>query len=364
MSDDLLTLGAGEGSANEAIKLRTDYLRGTIARELDAPGGSLGEDSQQLIKFHGSYQQENRDNRRARKAAGLEIEHAFMVRSRIPGGVLTAQQYLAHDEIAARYGNSTLRLTTRQGIQLHGVVKRDLKPTIRAINDALLDTLAACGDVNRNVMACPAPACTAAHAQSQDYARKIAAHLLPKTRAYHEIWLDGEKVEGPEEEPIYGSTYLPRKFKIAVASPGDNCVDAYTQDIGFVAEAVAEELAGFTVLAGGGMGSTHGKKETYPRLGTPLCFARPHEVLEIAETIVTIQRDYGDRKNRKHARMKYLIEEYGIDWFRSELEHRLGRDVEDPHAATFDGVDDHLGWHDQAGGHLYLGIYVENGRVA
>jgi sulfite reductase (ferredoxin) len=363
MSNDLLTLGAGEGSANEAIKLRTDHLRGTIAEELAAPGGSLGEDSQQLIKFHGSYQQENRDERRARKAAGLEIEHAFMVRSRIPGGVLTAQQYLAHDDLAAQYGNTTLRLTTRQGIQLHGVVKRDLKPTIRAINDALLDTLAACGDVNRNVMACPAPACTGAHAQTQDYARKIAAHLTPKTRAYHEIWLDGEKIEGPDDEPIYGSTYLPRKFKIAVASPGDNCVDVYTQDIGFVAETAGEDLAGFTVLAGGGMGSTHGKKETYPRLATPLCFARPHEVLEIAEAIVTIQRDYGDRKNRKHARMKYVIEELGIDWFRTELEDRFGRSVEDPHAAIFDGVEDHLGWHEQRDGTLYVGIYVENGRV-
>jgi sulfite reductase (ferredoxin) len=351
-------------SDNEAIKLRSNHLRGTLAEELDAPNGSLGEDSQQLIKFHGSYQQENRDDRRARKAAGLEIEHAFMVRSRVPGGVLTAEQYLVHDELAAQYGNATLRLTTRQGIQLHGVVKRDLKPAIRAINDALLDTLAACGDVNRNVMACPAPACNAAHEETQTYAHKIAGHLAPRTHAYHEIWLDGEKIEGPDEEPIYGPTYLPRKFKIAVASPGDNCVDAYTQDVGFVAEAAGAELTGFTVLAGGGMGSTHGKKETFPRLGTPLCFARPHEVLEIAETIVTIQRDYGDRTNRKHARMKYVIEERGIEWFRSELERRLGRRVEDPRQVAFDGVDDHLGWHEQADGNFYLGIYIENGRVA
>jgi sulfite reductase beta subunit-like hemoprotein len=243
------------------------------------------------------------------------------------------------------------------------VLKRDLKAGIRAINDALLSTLAACGDVNRNVMACPAPAASDAHAGIQAYAHELAERLAPRSRAYHEIWLDGEKVEGPEEEPIYGATYLPRKFKIAVACPDDNCVDAYTQDIGFVAELANGELAGFTVLAGGGMGSTHGKRETFPRLGTPLCFARPAELLEIAETIVTIQRDYGDRKNRKHARMKYVIEECGINWFRSELERRLGRPVERPHAVKFESVEDHLGWHEQRDGTWYLGLWVENGRV-
>jgi sulfite reductase (ferredoxin) len=363
MSDDLLTLGAGTGSVNEGIKLCADHLRGSISEELAAPGGSFGEDDQQLLKFHGTYQQEDRDDRKARKAAGLEIEHQFMVRSRIPGGALTADQYLAHDELAARYGNATLRLTTRQGIQLHGVVKRDLKTTIRAINDSLLSTLAACGDVNRNVMACPAPSTDPAHVQAQTYAHALAAHLAPRGNAYHEIWLDGEKLEGPDEEPIYGPTYLPRKFKIAVASAGDNCVDAYTQDLGFVADMDAGRLAGFTVLAGGGMGSTHGKRETFPRLGTPLCFVRPQDLLDVAETIVTIQRDYGDRKNRRHARMKYVIEEAGIAWFRGELESRLGRTLELPHAIKFDGVHDHLGWHAQGDGAWYLGLYVENGRV-
>jgi sulfite reductase (ferredoxin) len=248
MSDDLRTLGAGAGSANESIKLQAQHLRGSIAQELESPGDAFGSESEQLLKFHGSYQQEDRDQRRARKAAGLDIEHNFMVRSRIPGGVLTAQQYLAHDELALRYGNATLRLTTRQGIQLHGVVKRDLKATIRAINDALLSTLAACGDVNRNVMACPAPDETPARVHAQRYAHAIAERLTPRTRAYHEIWLDGEKLEAPEEEPIYGATYLPRKFKIAVACPHDNCVDAYTQDLAFVVETAGDLLAGFTVL--------------------------------------------------------------------------------------------------------------------
>jgi sulfite reductase (ferredoxin) len=369
MSDDLLHLGPGAGSANETIKIGSDFLRGTIAAGLDGDATHFGEDDQQLLKFHGSYQQDDRDLRRKRNAAGEEKAFSFMVRSRIPGGVLTADQYLAHDAIAHEHGNGTLRFTTRQGIQLHGVLKGNLRPAIRAINDSLLSTLAACGDVNRNVMACPAPPRNGAETQVAEFAHRIAMHLAPRTRGYHEIWLDGEKLEagGVEEadvEPIYGATYLPRKFKIGVASPGDNCIDVYTQDLGFVAEFARGELTGFTVLAGGGMGSTHGKSETYPRLATPLCFARADEVLEIAETIVTIQRDYGDRKNRKHARMKYVIEERGIEWFRAQLEDRLGRRVEDPHDVRFDDAPDHLGWHLQADGAWYLGLYVESGRVA
>ena len=373
MSDDLLSLGAGAGSANESIKIRSANLRGTIAAELRDASDPLGDESQQLLKFHGSYQQEDRDERKRRRDAGLAKTHQFMVRSRIPGGVLTAQQYLAHDDLAQRYGNRTLRLTTRQGIQLHGVVKGNLRATIRSINDALLSTLAACGDVNRNVMACPAPAATNAHEEIARVAHALAMHLAPRSRAYHEIWLDDEKLDldsersaaTAEEEPIYGPTYLPRKFKIGIALHDDNCIDAYTQDIAFVAALDGGgELAGYTVLIGGGMGSTHGKTETYPRLATPLCFAAPHELLEIAETIVTIQRDYGDRKNRRHARMKYVVEERGIAWFRSELERRLGRSVADPRPVAFDDAHDHLGWHRQRDGAYYLGLYVENGRVA
>jgi sulfite reductase (ferredoxin) len=368
MSDDLLSLGPGNGSSNEAIKLNSRNLRGTLAQALDAGLTHFEENDVQLLKFHGSYQQEDRDRRRERKAAGLEKAYQFMVRSRIPGGVLTAEQYLAHDEIAQRYGNGTIRLTTRQGIQLHGVLGAGLRPTIRAINDALITTLAACGDVNRNVMACPTPPRNAVEAEVRAFAGRIAERLTPKTRAYHEIWIDGERLEdgvpAPEDEPIYGPTYLPRKFKIGVAAPGDNCIDAYTQDIAFVADADRRTLRGFTVLIGGGMGSTHGKSETYPRLASPLCYALPEEVLEIAESIVTIQRDYGDRKNRRHARMKYLVEERGVAWFREELERRLGRRVADPIDVRFDALHDHLGWHEDVDGRWYLGLHVSCGRIA
>jgi sulfite reductase (ferredoxin) len=353
----------------ESIKLHSSHLRGAIAAELAAPSSGLSDESATLLKFHGSYQQEDRDKRKARKATGQEKTHEFMVRSRIPGGALTAAQYLAHDGLAERFGNATLRLTTRQGIQLHGVLKRNLRATIREINRVLLSTLAACGDVNRNVMACPAPARSHAHADVLVAAQRLAAHLAPRSRAYHEIWLDGEKLDAAEgsadPEPIYGPTYLPRKFKIAVAYPGDNCVDAFTQDIAFVAELdEARGVTGYTVLIGGGMGSTHGKSQTYPRLATPLCFVEPAGLLDVAEAIVTVQRDFGDRTNRRHARMKYLVEERGVGWFEGEVTRRLGRPLEAPHPIAFDAALDHLGWQRQCDGDWSLGIYVENGRVA
>ncbi len=364
---DLASLGPGNGSKVEGIKVNSRHLRGQIAEELAQDTARFSEEQVQLLKFHGTYQQEDRDARQARKAAGAEKAYMMMVRSRIPGGALTAAQYLVQDDLAGRYGNGTLRFTTRQSIQLHGVLKGDLHPTIHAINEALLSTLAACGDVNRNVMACPAPAAGRAQAQVQEMAHRIAMHLAPRSRAYHEIWIDGEKVtdeEAAEEvEPIYGPTYLPRKFKIGVAFPGDNCIDVYTQDVGLVAHLDGDDLAGFTVLIGGGMGMTHGKAETFPRLATPLCFVSPDETLEVVETIVTVQRDYGDRQNRKHARMKYLVEERGIAWFRAQVERRLGRILCGPRAVQWHGVEDHLGWHRQADGRWFLGLHVENGRV-
>jgi sulfite reductase (ferredoxin) len=366
----LLALGSGQGSKVEHIKAESNYLRGQIASELAEETTHFSEEQVQLIKFHGMYQQENRDIRQERKAQRAEKAYQFMVRSRIPGGALTAEQYLVEDELASRYGNNTLRITTRQGIQLHGVLKGNLHATIHAINEALLSTLAACGDVNRNVMACPAPKDDHAHTQVQDLARKIAMHLAPRSRAYHEIWVDGEKVqavdteqEQPEVEPIYGPTYLPRKFKIGITFPDDNCMDIYTQDIGLLAHAEQGILVGFTVLIGGGMGMTHGKKETYPRLGTPLCDVTPDEVIPVVETIVTVQRDYGDRQNRKHARMKYVVEERGLDWFRAEVEQRLGRRLADPRPVVIHGVEDHLGWHRQHDGRWFLGLHVQNGRV-
>lgn len=364
---NLIHLGAGEGSKVERIKVASDHLRGQIAEELSQDTTHFAEDQVQLIKFHGIYQQENRDARQLRKQAGEEKAYQFMVRSRIPGGALTAEQYLVEDELADSYGNGSLRITTRQGLQLHGVLKGDLHKTIHSINAALLSTLAACGDVNRNVMACPAPIANRAQARVQEIAHQIAMYLAPRSKAYHEIWIDGEKVgtvEDPQEsEPIYGPSYLPRKFKIGVAFPGDNCIDIYTQDVGLVACVEDEELVGFTVLIGGGMGMTHGKKETYPRLATPLCFVNAAEVFSVVETIVTVQRDYGDRQNRKHARMKYVVEERGIDWFRAEVEQRLGYRLADPRPVVLHDVEDHLGWHQQSDGRWFVGLHVENGRI-
>ena len=365
--NSLTHLGEGVGSKVERIKIESDYLRGQIVEELEQESSHFGHDDVQLLKFHGTYQQENRDARQVRKASGEEKEYSFMVRSRIPGGTLTAEQYLAEDTIAEHYANGTLRITTRQAFQLHGVLKGNLRSTIADINKSLLSTLAACGDVNRNVMACPAPVTSRAQAQVQEIANQIALHLAPHSHAYHEIWIDGEQVEtiqhAEEVEPIYGKTYLPRKFKIGVAYPGDNCIDVYTQDIGLVATLDGETLVGFTVLIGGGLGMTHGKAETHPLLAQPLCFATPDEVLEIVETIVTVQRDYGDRQNRKHARMKYVVEERGIPWFRTEVESRLGRSIQDPHEVTWHSALDHLGWQEQGNGLWSLGIYVENGRI-
>ncbi len=365
-------LGPGGGSKVEQIKVKSHYLRGQIAEELAQPTTHFSESQAQLLKFHGMYQQEDRDERQARKAAKEEKAYQFMVRSRIPGGVLTAEQYLVEDDLAGAYGNGTLRVTTRQGFQLHGVLKGDVRPTLQAINASLLSTLAACGDVNRNVMACPAPHASRMHAQVEQVAHALAMLLAPRSRAYHEIWLDGEQVDTVEAqpdapdaavEPLYGPTYLPRKFKIGVAFPGDNCIDVYTQDVGLVAQVEHDRLVGFTVLVGGGMGMTHGKTTTYPRLATPLCFASPEEAPQVVETIVTIQRDYGDRQNRKHARMKYLVEEQGIAWFRAELEQRLGRAVADPGNISWQSAEDHLGWHEQGDGRWFLGLYIESGRI-
>lgn len=362
---NLLSLGKGEGSKVEHIKIESDHLRGQIAEELEQDTSHFSEPQIQLMKFHGVYQQEDRDSRQTRKAEKAEKAYQFMVRSRIPGGVLTAEQYLAEDELADRYGNGTLRITTRQGIQLHGILKDELHPTIHAINEVLLSTLAACGDVNRNVMACPAPKEDHAHQQVQQIAHEIAMHLAPRSKAYHELWIDGEKVHTveAEEEPIYGDTYLPRKFKIGIAFPDDNCVDIYTQDIGLLAHVQEDTLTGFTVLIGGGMGMTHGKKETYPRLAVPFCDVTPDEVIKVAETIVTVQRDYGDRQNRKHARMKYVVEERGVAWFRAEVEQRLGYTLQNPGPIAPHGQEDHLGWHRQGNGRWFLGLAIENGRV-
>lgn len=353
----------------EAIKRESRALRGSIAASLAHGGTHFTGGDVQLLKFHGIYQQEDRDARKARKEAAQEPAYQFMLRTRVPGGVLTSQQYLAEDDLAQRFGNGTLRITTRQGLQLHGLLKGDLRRVIHELTDALLSSIAACGDVNRNVMACPAVARTHAQARAQQLAQTLAQKFTPATGAYHEIWIDGENVEVPElanepVDPIYGATYLPRKFKMAVAVPPDNCVDAYTHDLAFVAHLRGDEIEGYTVLVGGGLGMTHGKSTTYPRLATPLAFVLPEQALAVAEAVVTTQRDYGDRTNRKHARLKYLVQERGVAWIREEVERRVGYTLAPPREVRFDELDDHLGWSEQPDGRWSLGVHVLSGRIA
>jgi sulfite reductase (ferredoxin) len=349
----------------EGIKERSKGLRGTLAEEFAADTTHLSDEARQLLKFHGSYEQEDRDQRRERKREGLEPAFAFMIRSKIPGGVLSADQYLVHDELASRFANGTLRVTTRQDIQLHGVLKQDVRGAIRALNESLVTTLGACGDVGRNVMSCPAPLPGGLRAEVFQVARRISDHLLPRTRAYAEIWLDGERVDEnePQPDPLYGDRYLPRKFKTAVAFPDDNCTDVYANDLGFLAITERGSLTGFNVLVGGGLGQTHGKEETYPRLADPLVFVSPDDVLAVSAAVIAVQRDHGNRVDRRRARLKYLIDERGLEWFRGQVEGHVGRRLASPAPLDVTGIHDHLGWHSQGDGSWFLGLFVENGRV-
>lgn len=355
-------------SRNEHIKEASDYLRGTLAEGLtDEITGAIVEDDQQLVKFHGMYLQDDRDLRAERTRKKLEKAFAFMLRVRISGGVLTTQQWRALDWIARVYGNGTMRATTRQTIQLHGVIKSNLKATLKAIDEQLLNTIAACGDVNRNVMCNPNPYQSKAHAAALQLARDISNHLEPHTGAYREIWLDGEKIAGgePEEvEPIYGKTYLPRKFKIVVAVPPSNDVDVFAHDLGFIA--ILDDsggIAGWNVTAGGGMGMTHGEVDTYPRTADVMGFCATRDVIAIAEAVVTVQRDWGDRSNRKHARLKYTIEDRGLDAFRAEVEKRAGVKLAAPRPFTFASMGDRYGWTEGEDGKHHLTLFVPNGRI-
>src|SRR5215470_12785774 len=314
---------AKEPSRNERIKEASDYLRGTLAEGLrDDISGAISEDDQQLVKFHGMYLQDDRDLRGERGRKKMEKAFAFMIRVRIPGGVLTSEQWLALDQVARDYGNGTMRLTTRQTVQLHGVIKSNLKATLKKIDAVVLNSIAACGDINRNVMCNVLPEQSHAHKESIGLARAISDHLLPHTPAYREIWLDGERIAGGEEEvvePIYGKTYLPRKFKVVVAVPPSNDVDVFAHDLGYIAILDdAGKVSGWNVTVGGGMGMTHGEPDTYPRTADAMGFCATQDALKIAEAVVTVQRDWGDRKNRKHARLKYTIEDRGLNSFRSE----------------------------------------------
>jgi sulfite reductase (NADPH) hemoprotein beta-component len=359
-------MAAANPSAVERIKAASRGLRGTIVDSLADPvTGGLADDDQQLLKFHGSYQQHDRDSAEARRQARLEPAYSFMIRTRLPGGFVTPAQWLALDALATRHANGTLRLTSRQAFQLHGVLKGDLKPTIAAMNAALIDTIAACGDVNRNVLATPGPGASPVHAEARSWAEKLSARLLPRTRAYHEIWLDGEKVAPEQErETVLGPNYLPRKFKAAIAVPPVNDVDVFAQDLGFIAIEQDGRLAGFDVTAGGGLGATHGDARTYPRLADVVGFVPPERLLEVAEAVVTTQRDFGDRSERKHARLKYTIADRGLDWFRAELERRLGFPLDPPRPFTFTTTGDRFGWQADAAGRWHLTLRIESGRVA
>lgn len=353
-------------SKAERLKLESAGLRGDLGQQVSADGDQFGGTALTLLKFHGIYQQDDRDARKAARASGGTKQHSLMVRSKVPGGVSTAEQYLAQDDIAGRYGNGTLRITTRQDFQFHGVLKDNIKPTIAALNEVLVTTFGACGDVVRNVMSCPEPVAGELREQILAHTRDLSDRLLPATRSYHEVWLDGEQVAGgePEPEPLYGRTYLPRKFKIALAFPGDNCVDVYSNDIGIVPAVEDGGLTGFTILAGGGLGMTHGNENTHPRVADPICFVTPEELAPVVETIVAIQRDHGNRVDRKRARLKYVLETWGVDAFRQELEARLGRPLLPAPPIDWRDAADHLGWAEQGDGKWYLGLLIDNGRIA
>ncbi|WP_379129497.1 assimilatory sulfite reductase (NADPH) hemoprotein subunit [Paenibacillus sp. sgz500958] len=358
----------GPPSDVEHIKIESNYLRGALVETLSNPiTGGLPEDDNRLLKFHGSYMQDDRDLRNERERSKLEPAYQFMLRVVAPGGVVTPAQWLVMDDLAHKYGNDTLRITTRQAFQMHGVLKWNLKKTIRTINDTLMTTLAACGDVNRNVMSNPNPYQSEVHAEVYEWARRVSDHLAPKTPAYHEIWLDGEKVvdslDGVEVEPIYGPVYLPRKFKIGLAVPPSNDVDVFSQDLGFIAIIENGQLVGFNVSVGGGMGMTHGDTSTYPQLGRVIGFCTPEQMIDVAEKTVTIQRDYGNRSVRKNARFKYTIDRHGLEWFKDELHERLGFTLEQAREYHFDHNGDRYGWVKGSNGKWNLTLYIQSGRI-
>lgn len=352
----------------EPLKAGSHYLRGSIAASLvDPVTGSVPEDDAKLLKFHGTYQQDDRDLRQERLRRKLEPAYSFLIRVRMPGGVCTPKQWLQLDELALRYGFPSLRITTRQTFQFHGVLKRNLKATIAGINAALLDTIAACGDVNRNVVSHNNPYLSPLHAELHAWAQRLSDAFLPHTRAYHEIWLDGEPVAGTQSEtdiePLYGKTYLPRKFKIGIALPPSNDVDVFAQDLGFIAIAENGRLQGFNVAVGGGMGTTHSDTATYPRLASVVGFCRPEQVLAVAEQILGIQRDYGDRTRRKHARFKYTLDERGLDWFIAKLHQRLGWELAPARPFEFTDNGDRIGWQRDEQGLWHLTLAVPSGRL-
>ena len=358
----------------ERIKGESRHLRGSIAQELAQSTDAFSKDAVQLLKHHGVYQQDDRDARKAARAEGRPGKrYIMMVRTAVPGGVMTSEQMLAELQLADELGNGTIRLTTRQSIQHHGVPKGDLRELIARIHQAKLTTLAACGDVVRNVMCCPAPYQNELYRQVQSLSRELASHFRPRSSAYCEIWLrDGDSgqetlvdsIGQSETEPIYGDAYLPRKFKIGIGFCHDNCIDVYTHDLGLVAILRDDELVGYNVLAGGGMGVTPSNKATFPALAKRLAFVEPDRVVDVAEAVIKVQRDHGNRADRKTARLKYLIHRWGMVKFRSEVEGRLGHRLAVPVDDDVFGFDDHIGWHEDGSGRWFYGLNIENGRIA
>lgn len=349
----------------EHIKNRSNYLRGTIKEGLaDEITGAIAEDDTKLLKFHGSYMQDDRDIRDERRKQKLEPAYSFMIRVRVPGGTATADQWVAMDDISTEYANNTIKLTTRQAFQFHGILKRNLKSSMQSIHHAVMDSLAACGDVNRNVMCNPNPYQSGVHKEVDTLATQISDHLSPQTGAYHEIWLDDEKIIDTKEEvePMYGKTYLPRKFKIGIAVPPSNDIDVYSQDIGLIAIIEDDQLVGFNVTVGGGMGMTHGDTKTYPQVGRLLGYFPKEEAVDVCEKILTIQRDYGNRENRKNARFKYTVDRLGVDFIREELNKRLGWEIEEAKSFEFKHNGDRYGW-TEGSGKWHFTLFIQNGRV-
>ena len=350
----------------ERIKKASDGLRGTLKESLqDDITGALREDDQSLIKFHGLYQQDDRDRREERSNKKLEWLYSYMIRLRLPGGFLTPEQWIGLHHIAGEHSTGTIKITTRQTVQLHGILKSDIKPTIQSFNTLHLDSIAACGDVNRNVTCSAHPNESPIHAEVFEYADKLSIMALPKTRAYYDIWLDEEMIaDKKEDDPLYQDRYLPRKFKIGIAIPPNNDIDVLTNDVGLIAIIENEKLIGFNIAAGGGLSATHGNANTYPRLATVLGFVRGEEnVLKAVYEIMTIQRDHGNRSDRKLARLKYTIDKLGVEPFKEELEKRCGFKLEEIKPYTFTSRKDHYGWKQNHEGNWYYTVFVENGRV-
>ncbi len=361
----------------EGVKGESRFLRGTVPEELAGGVDHFDHDNEVLLKFHGTYQQDDRDER---GAGGLTEDgkkkksYIFMVRTRIPSGKLTSHQMLAHLDLGDELANATLRITSRQGLQLHGVLKENLQASIRRINEMHLTTLGACGDVNRNVMCCPAPYGSKVQNQVHDLADQIANHFAPRTASYHELWLTdvstgqkqlagGGSDDGFDVEPIYGKHYMPRKFKMAIGFPHDNCIDAYTNDLGLLAITEGDRIVGYNVLVGGGLGVTPSNKKTFPALAKKLAYATPENVLQVIEAVFKVQRDFGNREDRKRARLKYVVHDWGIEKFKAKVDEYFGSSLPAPHESDVHGFNDHMGWEQQADGKWFYGLNVENGRI-